>query len=215
MKSIICLIVFAFTSVMTIAATTPAYTESLYLCDLGIKNANTTNQLGVDFIEYTQVGRNEEVGSGINFVTASNLISAIDPLFNLWSSNYGITNVSIDLESDNFGSQYYLQYCYNWIRNTAKSNNNGSYKVNFTTTLPTTITNTQASGVTDCSIISTKGVVTQVTTKGLTALSSLSGNSASMRCTIKINYIEDILAGARPHNGDAIDINPVVKVSVQ
>lgn len=197
------------------------YTENLYLCDLGIKNSNTSNQLGVDFIEYFQSNRNLSVNAGINFNTASNYIQNYDPAFSLWLPNYAIDNASINLETDFYGSQYFLQYCYTWDR-TIPPNNNGtsisstpmSYNVTFNTSIMGPIPMTQVSGVTDCSILSSAGYVNQVTSQTLDVINSLSSDSISMRCTIKINFIEDTFGGMRPHNGGVVDINPIVNVSV-
>jgi hypothetical protein len=189
------------------------YGHDLYLCDLGIKNANSLNQFGVDFIQYFQNAQLRNVFSTNEFSTVLAQNIRNNSSFDRWSSTNAIENVSINLESDFYGSQYFLEYCYNWERIMPTDNLN--YEVSFLTMLRSPISNTQFSVDTICSLMANNGVVTnEVNMQSNQATLFLSTDYKSMRCTIKLNFKEDISFATRPHNGGDLNIDPVINVKV-
>lgn len=189
------------------------YTENLYLCDMGIKNVNFSNALGVDFIQYSQNGRTLNLSASSNYTTALDQALRLNPSFDRWNPLTGINDVSIDLGSDYFGAQYYLEYCYTWDRTLPTDNIN--YDVTFTSSLPNAVPFTQMGVDTNCSLMANNGAVinTQVA-QSFTATNYLSTDFTSMRCTIRLTFTEDSFFIKRPHNGNALGIDPNVTTRV-
>jgi hypothetical protein len=189
------------------------YTENLYLCDLGMKSSNIFNERGVDFIQYVQNGRNLSVNATPVLSSALSLATNNNSLFDRWSSLNGITDVSINLESDFYGTQYFLEYCYTWDRVLPTDNIN--YDVTFISSLVSTITSTQFSVDTRCSIMANNGaVVNTLNSNSFVTTNLLSIDFSSMRCTIRLNFKEDTFSISRPHNGGLLNIDPNITVRV-
>jgi hypothetical protein len=207
------ILIIIFTNFLAITALATGYTENLYLCDLGIINSNSTNQLGVDFIQYTQNEKTLSVSAQTTYSTALNKSTRINPAFDRWTPANGLNDISINMESDFYGSQYYLEYCYTWDRTAPSDNIN--YDVTFISSLPTAVPFTQMSVDTNCSIKANDGaVINTETSKTPVTNNLLTTDLVGMRCTIKLNFKEDSFFIARPHNGDYLGINPNITVKV-
>lgn len=213
MNNFAMIIIIALISVITEMSAEAGYTENLYLCDLGIMSINNSNQLGVDFIQYTQNGKTLSVSTSTHFSTALNVATILNPSFDRWNPTTGINDVSINLESDFYGSQYYLEYCYTWDRILPSDNLN--YEVTFTSRLSTVVPFTQLSADTNCSLKANNGTVINTSvSQSFIATNSITTDFSSMRCTIKLSFKENLNFIARPHNGDDLGINPNITVRV-
>jgi hypothetical protein len=211
MKRLITMIIIYLITILQAFAS--GYAENIYLCDLGILNSNSANERGVDFIQYTTNGRNLSVSSASYLSTALNASLNLNPSFDRWNTANGIDDVSINLESDYLGAQYFLEYCYTWDRILPTDNLN--YDVTFITTLPASVPYTQFSVDTKCSLMANNGAVvnTEILQSSI-ATNSLSTDFSSMRCTVRLNFKEDSFFTARPHNGGLLNIDPQVTVKV-
>jgi hypothetical protein len=189
------------------------YVENLYLCDLGIMNSNSYNKLGVDYIHYFQNDKNLGVSASSRFSSALNNATNLDSHFDRWDPLTGINDVSINLESDFYGAEYYLEYCYTWDRTLPSDNLN--YDIKFTTSLPSAVPSTQLSVDTNCSLKANNGVVANTSiSDSAIVINTMTTDFSSMRCTIKLNFKEDIYLKTRPHNGDLVGVDPHITVKV-
>lgn len=214
MNKLFKLAIISLTSILFITNSMAAgYTEKLYLCDLGIKSSNSSNQLGVDFIQYKQLEKTLSVTASNQFSTALSVAMGLNSGFDRWNPSTGINDVSINLESDFYGSEYYLEYCYTWDRILPTDNLN--YDVTFITSLSNAIPFTQVGVDTRCSIKANNGSIMNTSTlQSPTAKNLITTDFSSMRCTIKFNLKEDSYFIVRPHNGDFIGIDPNISVRV-
>ena len=207
-------IVFLSTVFALSSAFAAGYSENLYLCDLGIISSNTLNERGVDFIQYSLNAQTSSVSAYLSYSTALTNALNLDAAFDRWNPANGIENVSINLESDYYGTQYFLEYCYTWDRLAPVDNT--YYDVNFSASLPTVIPFTNFTADTKCSLMDSNAAVTNVAVlQSLTATVPLTSDFISMRCTIRLNFTESAGFTARPHNGGLLDIDPGVTVKAE
>ena len=215
MKKFVSYIILGLISLSSLpSADAAGYTEALYLCDLGIKNSNSLNQQGVDFVQYSQMGRNLNVSAGTEFTSALSMATQANSSFDRWDENTGLDNVSINLESELYGVEYYLEYCYKWDRIMPSDNIN--YDVTFFTNLPNAVAHTIPNIVTNCSIKANNGnIIDTPVSSSFVSTNTITTDSTSMRCTIRINFKEDSFFTARPHNGGLVGVDPNITVKVR
>lgn len=190
-----------------------SYSHNLTLCDLGLRNGNSFNQLGVDFIQYSLAGRVTSVTAGANFSSAVNQELSGNSLYNQWDINNGISDVSMNLGSDYFGTEYYLQYCYTFDRQLP--NDNITYEVTTLSSMPVNVPETLWTSDTTCSLKYSNGVIINSQSLNASNVTNLiTTDIVSARCTIKLNFTESSYFKLRPHSGDPLSIDPSVIVRV-
>ncbi len=192
-----------------------SYTENLFLCDLGIMNSNTSNQLGVDSIQYTQFGKTMSLSALSTSLFTSQLEAAknFNGAYDRWDASIGMTDIFVNLDSDFYGSRYYLEYCYTWNR--AVPSDNLNYEIKFSASLPIELPSTRVSVDTKCSMLGSKGdVVSNEYLQSFKATNTLSTDVVSMRCTVRLNFVEDSFTKSRPHDGSAFQLDPNVSIEV-
>ena len=207
------IVIKLITSLVAFPAFAGGFTESLYLCDLGIMNSNNLSQKGVDFIQYQEEGKAFDISATQNFSSALTNATNLNSSYDRWNLTNGIENVSINLQSDFYGAQYYLEYCYKWDR--VLPSDNFNYNVTFITSLPVAVPNTQFSVDTKCSQKNLSGAVIDTPNSQSTiTTNTVTTDFASMRCTVRLNFKENPYFTPRPHNGGLLDINPNITVRV-
>ena len=189
------------------------YTHNIYLCDVGMMNSDFSNSRGVDYVEYTQNGQVQRVGANTAWTSAFQRAPQQIMGYDRWNPSFGIEEVTFALNSDYYGTQYYLEYCYMWDRQAPFDA--VQYSTLFTPTLYAPIPNTTMTVDTKCSIQFKNGSVIDNDSPQTPVVETLlDENKTSMRCTIRLTFKETATNIQRPHNSDLSAVNPQIKVKV-
>lgn len=191
------------------------YTENLFLCDMGIMNPDRSNTRGVDYVEYLQNERSNMIHGSYAWSTAIDIAKTKIQNYERWNPAFGINDVSFNLDSEFYGTEYYLEYCYTWDR--VLPLDPILYTLTFTSELPIEIPHTQFETSSTCSIKSEDGHSTENTKYPQTPEIEimLNPDQVSMRCTIRLSFKELTGNIYRPHNQDLGAIDPKVQIKVE
>lgn len=192
------------------------HVDQLYLCDLGITNPDRTNRYGVDYVEYTQ-NSHKYLGQATPTTYSAATVAAQQIVgYDRWKSNFGIDNVYFNLDSEFYGSSYYLEYCFTWDR--LPPMDNIQYTVKVSTAMPIEVPYTTLNTDSKCSLVSLNSGVQSVNNAAFDKTSAfemiLLPNVVGMRCTIRLSLQETAGGILRPHNNDLGAVDPQVRIQV-
>jgi len=200
--------------VLTSSSFANGYSQNIYLCDMGIRNLNHSNNSGVNYMEYLQNGNSQVIQENTNWTSALDRASQLILNYDRWNPAFSIDNISVNLGSDFYGAQYYLEYCYSWDRQAPMDSI--QYAITFTPTLKANIPNTEMQTDTKCSIKFKDGhVVDSDSPQSDYVQTLLEDGKVSMRCTIRLTFKEATGNIQRPHNNDLGEVNPQINVKVE
>lgn len=204
------------------------YTHQIYLCDMGMMNPGTTGSRGVDYMEYMQNGRKETVLATPAWSSAAVIAGQKILGFDRWNSAYAINDVGFNLESDFYGSQYYLEYCYMWDRDphAPGTPGGGNYTIQYSfvvsAEIPVQIINTAINMNSKCDVQNKNHKVRSSEFLQTPLFQELlEPDEVSMRCTIRLTFKEETVGLLlRPHN-NVVDgavqpetLDPQIKIKV-
>ncbi len=185
------------------------YTHSLFLCDLGLQSLSGSNDLGVNFVTYDQLGVGRSFGAINSIQKASQKVPAGT---DLWLEANQISNVLFNLESDYYGTEYYWDYCYVWNR---EQLNETLFSININVVTPPEIDNTLITFQTECtsrSILNTLITQTSVNTNNTTW--NMPSNQVELKCIIRYTFREENFTVRRPHQTRLDNLTSQIGITV-
>ncbi|MCM2277334.1 MAG: hypothetical protein NDJ89_04605 [Oligoflexia bacterium] len=183
------------------------YVEELNLCDLGIRNPDISNQLGVDRISFTRARRREVLVATPVLRSASE--TATEP-YDRWAAPNALSEVELELGSEVLASEYFLELCYTWRRDPGDT---AAYEARLLVPPQTPPELTRVSWSIRC-VSEVLGVPEPAmhAKNAPSLLVPLEGKSA-LRCAIRFSFQETGTTVRRPHD-HVVELEPRLSVEV-
>ncbi|MBI2522632.1 MAG: hypothetical protein HYV97_19585 [Bdellovibrio sp.] len=185
------------------------YTHSLFLCDLGLQSLNGSNDLGVNFVTYDQLGVSRSLEAISSMQKAS---QKVPEGTDLWVETNQISNVLFNLESDYYSTEYYWDYCYVWNR---EQLNETLFSININVATPPEMDNTLIAFQTECtgrSILNT--LITQTSVNTNNTIWSMPSNQVELKCIIRFTFREENFTVRRPHQTRLDNLTSQIGIAV-
>ena len=194
------------------------YQEELFLCDLGIRNPDTSNSLGVNLIRFRRGERPRTLRASPVLTSA---YATSPEVYDRWVQGNALTDVEFDLGADYYGSEYFLEFCYKWERTVPADRVDYSVILNLTPGsglgygLGSGMSNTRLGVDTTCVAKDNAGVFFTQNFKGsLQPATILGPDKVALRCIVRFSYVETNEGVRRPHSLE-YDIDPIIVVKVE
>lgn len=188
------------------------YTQDLFLCDVGIRSPGTAAALGVDYLTYKFKDKRLTLMGGM---TLSSAVKAATDPYDRWDTNNQLKDVDLNLESDYYGTMYYLEYCYKWER--VLPSDSVVYAVTLMLAQPSVpITHTNIAVTTTCVTKTAAGAfLTQNASDWVPVYTQLGTDMNAVRCTVRFTFNEVADGSRRPHSLDYENDSPQISVKVE
>ena len=203
------LFIFLFIFALGSNVQAQGYSHTLFLCDLGLKTLSGANDLGVNFVNYVQLGRSKSFAAESVDQRAS---QKVPEGTNMWLEANQISSVLFNLESDYYGAEYSWDYCYIWTRD---QQNETLFNIDISVATPAPIDNTLATFKTECtsrSILNTLTTQTSVDTRD--TYWAMPANQVELKCIIRFTFKEQNFSNRRPHNARIDNLSSQVGITV-
>ena len=189
------------------------YIHDAFVCDVGIRNPDRTNRLGVDSVGFTRAGRTQSVAGTPEGVSA--VLSAIEK-YDRWDSANALTEVAVNLGSDFFGSEYFVEFCYRWDRMAPVDATD--YTIDLSLLLNAVPQHVNVNADTNCLLQNKNGSTVNRRVPGAERVQiAVGADFVNLRCGIRFTFTEVKDGSRRPHqiSTTGLESEPQIKVKVE